>query len=216
VDNSNNLHTPLPNSVDPVLPCSLRRSSTSEDPQHWWRWPRWWGRRRRGWSWRRRPSSSSSPPQRWRGWRHRHWQRQQDQRHHYTDNQLGQGWHPPAVLQPLDWYHQHVVGLIQAIGPIQTVARLLRCTADGATVHASYCASASSSRSATSAAVLDTVVRGVGSTVPRRLLQHHKADPPRPPPTGWPTLAPPTKPPRTQVASPLPTPFGFPSPLHCW
>jgi hypothetical protein len=36
-----------------------------------------------------------------------------------------------------------------------------------------------------------------------------------PSPMGWPTLAPPTTPPHTQVASPLPTPpFSFPSSLH--
>jgi hypothetical protein len=41
--------------------------------------------------------------------------------------------------------------------------------------------------------------------------------PPRPSPTGWLTLAPPITPPCTQVASPLPAPFGFPSSLHyCW
>jgi hypothetical protein len=34
---------------------------------------------------------------------------------------------------------------------------------------------------------------------------------PRPPPTEWLTLAPLATPPRTQVASPLPAPFGFPS-----
>jgi hypothetical protein len=82
---------------------------------------------------------------------------------------------PLAVLQPLDWHHQHVVGPVQAIGPVQTAARLLRCTAGGATVHTSSGTSTSSSRSATSVVVLDAVVREVGSSIPRRLLQHHGA-----------------------------------------
>jgi hypothetical protein len=47
-------------------------------------------------------------------------------------------------------------------------------------VHASSSTPVSSSSSATSAAVQDAVVRGVGSKVPRRLLQHHGAHSPMP------------------------------------
>jgi hypothetical protein len=77
-----------------------------------------------------------------------------------------------------------VAGPIQAICPIHTATRLLRCIVGGATIHASSNTSASSSRSATLATVLDVVVRGVGSTVPRRLLQHHGAHSPTPA-TDW-------------------------------
>jgi hypothetical protein len=61
---------------------------------------------------------------------------------------------------------------------VQAIVRLLCCIAGGATIHTSFGASASSSCSTTSVAVLDTVVRGVGSTVPRRLLRHHGAHSP--------------------------------------
>jgi hypothetical protein len=151
----------------PVLPCSLRRSSPSNSPRHWQRQ----GRRGWRWWWRRRPSLSQ--PQWWRGCR------QQDRWHHHTDYPPGQGRHPLAILlQPLYWHHQHVVGPVHAIGPAQTVARLLRCNVGGATVHASSGSSVYSLRSATSGAVLDVVVRVVGSIVPCQLLQHHGAHSP--------------------------------------
>jgi hypothetical protein len=72
---------------------------------------------------------------------------------------------------------------VQANGPVQTAARLLRCTVGGTTVQSSS-SSASSSCSTTSVVVVDAVVRGVGSTVPHRLLQHHRAHSPTPT-TDW-------------------------------
>jgi hypothetical protein len=74
-------------------------------------------------------------------------------------------------------------------------------------VHASSSTPVSSSSSATSAAVQDAVVRGVGSKVPRRLLQHHGAHSPMPVTDWGPTLMPPTTSPYTQVAFPLPAPL---------
>jgi hypothetical protein len=76
-DSNSDLHPPLPSNADLRPPLPLQRSSTSDSPRHWRRWPRWWGLWQRGW----RPSSSQ--PQWWQGWR------QRQRRHHRLPARAG-------------------------------------------------------------------------------------------------------------------------------